>query len=64
MKKVTKYIVANNEEELQKLFLLIQEFNSEQYRVINVYPKKGKVYMWFYASTHTITDIKLKGSGN
>ena len=63
MNRVAKFISADTEEELQELFLLIQKINFEQLPVINVYPNKKKFTMWFYASPHTITDIKLKGRG-
>ncbi len=43
------FIRAESEEALQKAFLAFQIKTSKQYEIINVYPTKGGVVIWFRA---------------
>lgn len=56
-RNAVRFLKAKNEEELQRLFLKFQIVTAKQYKVINVYPTKDGVVLWFCAYIE-VGDIK------
>jgi hypothetical protein len=57
------FLRAKTEEELMLLFLQYQLKTSKQYEVINVYPSKDGVVIWFraYIDNKEMLDVSGKG---